>query len=335
MQDPSAVHHSPRKSDFRPTASWENLRLRAELLRRLRDFFAERGFLEVETPILSADTVVDRHLDPFCTDVAGPPGESPRRLWLQTSPEFAMKRLLAAGGEAIYQVARVFRLGEQGPLHNGEFTMVEWYRTGDTMDEGIQLTSDLCQAMLRRGPAERLTYAEAFQQHVGLDPHTCDTEALVSAVAALGIAPPASLAADDRDGWLDLLLVERVQPNLGVTRPLLLYDYPASQAALARIRPQDPPVAERFELYVSGIELANGYHELLDPAELRVRNHRANAQRHADGKQTLPEESRLLAAMQAGLPPAVGVSLGFDRLVMLAAGAKNLDEVIAFPFHRA
>ena len=147
--------------------------------------------------------------------------------------------------------------------------------------------------------------------------------------------PPASLAPDDRDGWLDLLLVERVQPHLGVERPALVYDYPASQAALARIRPDDPPVAERFELYVAGIELANGYHELLDPAELRARNARANAQRVADGKPALPEESRLLAAMEAGLPPAVGVALGFDRLVMLAAGAKSIAEVMAFPFDRA
>ncbi len=150
-----------------------------------------------------------------------------------------------------------------------------------------------------------------------------------------GIEAPASLAPEDRDGWLDLLMVERVQPHLGVERPTLLYDYPASQAALARVRPGNPPVAERFELFVAGIELANGYHELLDPAELRARNSRVNAQRRADGKPALPEESRLLAAMEAGLPPAVGVALGFDRLVMLAAGAKSILDVIAFPFDRA
>ncbi|MHC4180615.1 MAG: amino acid--tRNA ligase-related protein, partial [Planctomycetota bacterium] len=146
---------------------------------------------------------------------------------------------------------------------------------------------------------------------------------------------PASLSAEDRDGWLDLLLAERVRPHLGHGRPVLLYDYPAGQAALARVRPGEPPVAERFELYVSGIELANGYHELLDPAELRRRSSKANAQRQADGKAPLPEQSRLLAAMQSGLPAAVGVSLGFDRLVMLAAGAKSLAEVMAFPFDRA
>ena len=321
--------------DFRPTATWQNLRLRADLLRRLREFFAERDFLEVETPVLSADTVVDRHLDPFATELPVGPDAAPRKLWLQTSPEFAMKRLLAAGGRAIYQVARAFRLGEQGPLHNPEYTAVEWYRAGDGTEEGMQLTSDLCEALLQRGPAERVSYAEAFRRHVGVDPHTAGTGELVAAAERCGVVPPASLAREDRDGWLDLLLNERVQSHLGHQRPVLLYDYPAGQAALAKVRAGPPPVAERFELYVSTVELANGYHELLDPAELRRRNVQVNAQRRADGKQPLPEQSRLLAAMQSGLPAAVGVSLGFDRLVMLAAGAKCLSEVMAFPFDRA
>ncbi|NQU25618.1 MAG: EF-P lysine aminoacylase GenX [Candidatus Nealsonbacteria bacterium] len=316
-------------NDFRPTANWQNLRLRADLLRRTREFFDSLAFLEVETPILSADTVVDRHLDPFCVDVAG------RQLWLQTSPEFAMKRLLAAGAEAIYQITRAFRLGEQGPLHNPEFTMVEWYRTGDYPDEGMALTGRLCDALLRRGPAERVSYAEAFERHVGLNPHTAETGALVASVRKHGIAAPGSLAADDRDGWLELLLVERVRPHLGTERPTILCDYPAGQSALAQIRDGDPPVAERFELFVDGIELANGYHELLDADELSRRNQHVNAQRRRDGKPPLPGESRLLAAMRAGLPGSVGVAMGFDRVVMLAAGAKSLAEVTAFPWDRA
>ncbi len=329
-------HNAPQR-DFRPAASWENLRLRAELLRRLREFFHERGFLEVETPILSADTVVDRHLDPFCVVVAdGSNGSAgPKRLWLQTSPEFCMKRLLAAGAKAIYQVTRALRQGEQGPLHNPEFTMVEWYQVGDGMAEGMQLLSDLCEALLNRGPAEEIRYADAFERHVGLNPHTADTQALVAEAESSAVAPPASLREDDRDGWLDLLLVERVQPHLGQSRPAILYDYPAGQAALAHVRSGDPPVAERFELFVSGVELANGYHELVDPAVLCGRNARGNALRQSDGKGRLPETSRLLRAMEAGLPPATGAALGFDRVVMLAAGAKSLDEVIAFPFDRA
>jgi elongation factor P--(R)-beta-lysine ligase len=330
------------RDDFRPTASWENLRLRADLLRRLRDFFHQRGFLEVETPILSADTVVDRHLDPFEVHCGAgvPPAVQPGRphhnpLWLQTSPEFGMKRLLAGGGPSIYQVSRVFRQGEQGKLHNPEFTLVEWYQVDVGPDEGMRFTSDLCDALLGRGPAERLSYGEAFARHVGLDPHRAAAADLVSAGRACVSPPPQDLSSEDRDGWLDWLLTERIQPHLGIPRPTLLFDYPASQAALARVRPGEVPVAERFELYVAGIELANGYHELLDPAELRRRNARVNVQRRADGKPALPEESRLLAAMEAGLPPAVGVALGFDRLVMLAAGATSVAEVIAFPWERA
>jgi lysyl-tRNA synthetase class 2 len=322
---------------FLPSASWQNLRLRARLLARLRDFFHQRGFLEVETPILSADTVVDRHLDPFCvsSDDASAAPKPGRPCWLQTSPEFCMKRLLAAGAEAIYQITRAFRQGECGPLHNPEFTIVEWYRAGDGMDEGIALLSDLCEALLGRGPAERLSYREAFQRYAGFDPHTAEAKALRSAAEDHRVAAPASLRPDDHDGWLDLLLADRVAPHLGHPGPVILYDYPAGQSALARVRPGDPPVAERFELFVSGVELANGYHELLDPAELRRRNTQNNALRQADGKQSLPEESRLLEAMEAGLPASTGVALGFDRIAMLAAGAKRLDEVIAFPFGRA
>jgi lysyl-tRNA synthetase class 2 len=328
---------APPPAGFLPTAPWENLRLRAQLLRRVRQFFDTRDFLEVETPILSADTAIDRHIDPMpvtLDDWARGPG-MPGRLWLQTSPEFGMKRLLAAGAKAIYQVTRAFRQGERGPLHNPEFTMVEWYRVGDGMQEGMRLLSDLGECLLGRGAAEAVSYGEAFAWHVGLDPHTASGAELASRAQSLKISIPASLAAEDRDGWLDLLVSERVQPNLGRQRPAILYDYPASQAALARIRPGRPPVAERFELYVSGIELANGYHELVDPAALRERNARNNALRQADGKPRLPEESRLLAAMEAGLPPAAGVALGFDRVVMLAAGASDIRQVLAFPMEQA
>jgi lysyl-tRNA synthetase class 2 len=324
----------PACDDYLPTASWQNLRLRASLLRRLREFFHDRGFLEVETPILSADTVVDRHLDPFSLTV-GPAGGRSQTFWLQTSPEFAMKRLLAAGAEAIYQVSRVFRQAEQGPLHNPEFTLVEWYRRGDGLRAGMQLASDLCETLLGRGPAELLSYAEAFERYAGLDPHAASLDTLIAAARQCDPPPPASMAHDDRDGWLDWLLTARVQAHLGVERPLLLYDFPAGQAALAQIRPGPPSLAERFELYASGWELANGYHELLDAGELRRRNVRANDLRRRDGKAALPEESRLLAAMERGLPPAVGCALGFDRLVMLAAGARSIDEVIAFPWDRA
>jgi lysyl-tRNA synthetase class 2 len=245
-----------------------------------------------------------------------------------------MKRLLAAGAPAIYQIAKAFRADEIGAQHNPEFTIVEWYRPGDDMSAGMQFLSDLCEVLFGRGPSQRLSYAEAFQQHVAVDPHRTSLAELRSAAVALDLSAPASLG-DDRDGWLDFLMTERIHPHLGIKQPAIVFDFPASQAALAQIRVGDPTVGERFELYVDGIELANGYHELLDPAELRRRQADANARRRADGRAELPEESRLLAAMDAGLPTSTGVALGFDRLVMIAAGASHIREVLAFPIDLA
>jgi len=328
---------SDRPADFDPTASWDHLRHRAELLRRVRRFFDERGFLEVETPVLSHDSVVDRHLDPLkvqlFADAREPDGGE--SMWLQTSPEFAMKRLLASGAKAIFQIARAFRGGERGPLHNPEFTMVEWYRVGDSMEAGIDLLDDLAQAMLERGPARRLSYAEAFQQQIGVDPHRCDVSELRQVADRAALELPASWEYHDRDAWLDLLLVTLIEPALGHESPVILFDYPVHQAALAQIRSDPFPVAERFELYADGIELANGYHELLDPDVLVERTRVANRARADDGKYQLPSHSRLLEAMQHGLPPCSGVALGFDRLVMVALGARNLSEVMAFPIDRA
>ena len=338
----SASRHETARSqalddESRPTASWERLRLRARLLQGLRRFFDERSFLEVETPLLSRDTVVDRHIDPLSVVLFDDPcqPEAGRRMWLQTSPEFALKRLLASGGERIYQVAKAFRAGERGKLHNPEFTLAEWYRVGDSMEDGMQLLADLVCQLLPVSGVDRLSYRDAFRQHLGIDPHTASVRELAAIASSRDVVVPQRMSDSDRDDWLDLLLTERVQPHLGQERPLIVFDYPASQAALSRVRHEQPPVAERFELFLEGIELANGYHELLDAAVLRERNRLANAQRRADGKYELPEESRLLHAMQRGLPPCTGVALGFDRLVMLAARAEQLSEVIAFPIDRA
>jgi lysyl-tRNA synthetase class 2 len=312
------------------------LRTRADLLARVRSFFAERAFLEVETPLLSADTVVDRHLDPLSVVSPDDPRDPSRgrTMWLQTSPEFGMKRLMAAGGEAIYQITRAFRAGESGERHNPEFTMVEWYRRDDTLEQGMQLLSDLAEVLFERGASERIAYADAFRSATGVDPHDATGQQLAAAARDLKISISDSLAPADRDTWLHLLMSHVVEPGLGRDRPAIVYDYPASQAALARLR-GNPPVAERFELYVGGMELANGYHELLDAEILRQRNRQANAQRIADGKPPLPNESRLLAAMEHGLPACTGVALGFDRAVMVATGAKHIREVIAFPIDRA
>jgi lysyl-tRNA synthetase class 2 len=322
---------------WQPTARLEILRQRSDLLRRARQFFHERDFIEVETPLLSADVVVDRHLDPMAVVLPADP-RSPavgRTLWLQTSPEFGMKRLLAAGAEAIFQITRAFRAGEQGPLHNPEFTMLEWYRVGDDMQQAMALLSKLAEALFSRGAAEIIPYAQAFRQHVQLDPHVATIDELRRAANRLRVTAPTSYSTADHDSWLDLLLVDCVQPRLGTSRPTIVCDYPASQAALARVREGSPRVAERFELYLDGIELANGYHELLDANILRERADRANKQRAAEGKPMLPQESRLLSAMEAGLPACSGVALGFDRAVMMATGAKSIAEVICFPIDRA
>jgi len=324
--------------DFRPTATWDRLRLRATLLKQLRQFFDEQGFLEVETPLLSTDTCVDRHLDPIPVLLPDDPRhlEQGRRMWLQTSPEFGMKRLMASGGEAIYQMTRAFRMAEVGQFHNPEFTILEWYRRGDSMQDGMALLSELSDTLLGTGPATLLGYAEAFQRFVGVDPLRASDQELQQAANDSGIQLTESGSSHtDRDDWLNLLLTELIEPRLSQEGATILYDYPASQAALAKVRAGDPPVAERFELYVAGIELANGYHELVDADVLRQRNAEANVARTNDGKYTVPTDSRLLTAMQHGLPECTGVALGWDRLVMLAAGASVISDVLSFPDDRA
>lgn len=317
----------------------------------------------METPILSADIVVDAWLEPFVADFLPQPqdwskGGYPR--YLQTSPEFAMKRLLGAGATAIYQLGKVFRNGECGQRHNPEFTMLEWYRVGDDHHAQMRFTQSLVQRVftvatqlqintssprqeLERRVAdprgfERLTYDDAFERYAGRRVLAANQDSLVNLAFDRGLVPPPGLDRVDRDGWLNWLLTELVEPHLGRNRPTFLYDYPASQAALARTTrpyPDAPAVAERFELYIDGVELCNGYHELTDANVLRERIAEQLALRSAAGLRPLPSDSRLLAAMDAGLPAASGNALGVDRLVMLALGATSLADVIAFPFDRA
>jgi lysyl-tRNA synthetase class 2 len=277
--------------------------------------------------------MVDRHLDPYrVTLFADPTRVDDGPTWyLQTSPEFHMKRLLVAGAEAIYQVAPAYRAAETGDLHNGEFTMVEWYRVGDDMTEGMSLLDELVQTLLQCPPAQRLSYQAAFATHVGLDPLTADVAQLRQAAADSGPLPEAM----DRDDLLQWLMSTQVEPAFSTTCPTIVYHFPVSQAALARVAPSDPRVAERFELYHGGVELANGYHELLDPAAFADRLAHANQQRIAENKPPLPIQNRLVDALHQGMPPCAGVALGWDRLVMLALGAKSIRQVLAFPTDRA
>jgi lysyl-tRNA synthetase class 2 len=320
------------RSDWQPTAALSALRHRAGMLAQLRRFFAARGVLEVETPILSASAVSDPQIESLTTCVAGLPG----RFYLNTSPEFPMKRLLASGSGDIYQVCKVFRDAERGRWHNPEFTMIEWYRLGlddaALMTEVEGLAAELLAPHRRLEPAERLTYADALRRYAGVDAHADAESTLERAAAEHGIVCQAEL---DRDAKLDLLMGMVVGPKLGRDRPCFICDYPASQASLARLKPGLPAVAARFEFYVDGIELANGFHELANAEEQRARFTQDLAIRQARGQVQPPLDERLLAALQAGIPDCAGVALGFDRLVAIAVGASRLAEAMAFPIDTA
>jgi lysyl-tRNA synthetase class 2 len=321
-------------ADFLPTASLATMKARHELLKRLRSFFDDRDFLEVTTPILSADTVVDEHLDPFQVTCYTDPTDwhsGPIR-YLQTSPEFHMKRILCAGATAIYQITHAFRAAEAGALHNPEFTMAEWYRVGDDMHDGIRLLCNLMQAVSDCGTIAQASYAEVFTQAIGLDPHRASTAELQEMTRTQTNEDTASLTTDDCLHWL---WSSQVTPQLGASEPVIVYEFPASQAALAEIRDDQPPVAERFELYWRGVELANGYCELRSAAELRRRILKITEKRHKSEKMPLPGDSRLLTAMQRGLPGCSGVALGVDRLLMLLCGEESIKRVLTFAFPRA
>jgi lysyl-tRNA synthetase class 2 len=315
----------------------EMLRARANLLQVVRQFFDQRNFVEVQTPILSQDIVVDRYLEPLSI-----PGEQlsiPRArgqtFWLQTSPEFAMKRLLATGVEAIYQISHAFRAGEAGRLHNPEFIMLEWYRCGDDLQAGMNLLREFTCAVFGQPNCQLTSYREVFQQHALIEPLAAAVNDFRQRAMELNLDVTSLEAIDDLDVWRNFFLANVVEPRLGYPVPQIVFDWPASQAALARIRQDDPPVAERFELYYRGVELANGYHELLDADELLRRNRATNRNRELDGRRQLPDESRLLQTMRTGLPACCGVAVGFDRLLMVATGKHDLREVIPFPIEIA
>jgi lysyl-tRNA synthetase class 2 len=311
---------------------------RGQLTRAVRTFFERRGYTEVETPYAVAAPGEEVHLRAFGT-VREHPGGGAEPLWLNTSPEFAMKRLLVAGAGPIFQFARVWRNGEASATHAPEFTMLEWYRPGATMDSLIAETTELLRDVLPpvvrcRGATtdlsrfERLTVAAAFARHAGVP----DLLAIGEDAAALAVAAKAT----QRPGedWEDLffrLLLERIEPHLGRRHPTFLTHWPAAQAALARRDPADPRVAERFELFVCGIELANAFTELTDAAEQRARFMADRARRLALGGQDWPLDEDFLAALEHGMPPCSGIALGFDRLAMIAAGAGRIGEVLWLP----
>lgn len=320
--------------DWRPTATIETLRERARLLAEVRAFFARRGVLEVETPVLGHGGSTEVHLASLSAEATTPAGRE--RLWLQTSPEFHMKRLLAAGSGPIFQLARSFRDGEVGRRHNLEFTMLEWYRPGLELDALIEETAGLVSTVLGRepgdeaGPLRRRRYRELFREHLAIDPFTAPLAELRRRAGEVG---GLDMADSDRDGCLDLLMSLEIEPRLGREGLEVVVDYPASQAALARHHrdPEDGArVASRFELYLEGLELANGYDELTDAEEQAVRFKQDNAARRAAGLPEVDLDQRLLAALAHGMPAGSGVALGLDRLIQLALGKASVADVMAF-----
>lgn len=307
------------------------LRLRARVYGLVRAFFAERGVLEVETPMLSAAGNTEPNIESFATCFDGHVDAGPCERFLRTSPEYPLKRLLATGLGDCYELGRVFRNGEAGRSHNPEFTMLEWYRVGldhrRLMEEAIELVQAAQALVGPLGAVRVVSYRDLFRESLGIDPLLANDEALRAPLAEFAIDP----AGLGRDDWLDLLLTHRLQPAFARGDITAIYDYPASQCALARVRDGDPPVAERFELYLGPHELANGYHELRDAGEQRARFERDNARRRARGQRDLPLDERLLAVLDS-LPDCAGVALGIERLLMCLLDTDAIADVLAFPF---
>ena len=337
------------RDEWQPSCSLEILHVRAAMLHAARNFFHERGYLEVETPCLSRDIVIDAWLEPMQIEQGG------QRWFLQTSPEACMKRLLAAGSGSIFQISRVFRAGESGTRHNPEFTMIEWYGVDTTWQQQMELTEWLVRACLaaaakvtgytplhawQEGDFRQTTYETAFRRKFELNVHQASHAELLLASAEHNVPLPDSCISASRDDVLNAMLAFAIEPSLGrhpstnSSAPEFLCDYPASQAALAVTSETDPPVARRFELYIDGIELCNGYQELTDVSELERRDLHQNSVRSTCSLSPLPGADRLKAAMKAGLPRCAGVAMGFDRLVMIAANTASISEVLAFPADR-
>jgi lysyl-tRNA synthetase class 2 len=311
-----------------------NLRLRAQVYAAIRGFFSERDVLEVETPILSAAGNTDPNIQSFHATFTGHVDAGARERWLRTSPEFPLKRLLAAGVGDCYEMGRVFRNGEAGGRHNPEFTMLEWYRVGWDHNRLAREVIDLLERLLlqagRTFEIVETTYRGLFHDALGVDALLDPIEVLKKPLADANISSDGL----ERDDWLDLLLTHRIQPEFPRDRITVVSEFPASQCALARIRQSDPPVAERFEAYVGRYEVANGYHELNDAAEQRLRFERDNAKRRERGDLEVPMDERLLGVL-GDMPACAGVALGIERLLMVLANTDAIGDVLAFPFSEA
>ncbi len=320
---------------WQPTTTLAQLKTRAEILAKIREFFAIRQVMEVETPLLSQATVPTPYIHSLTTECFLPGQSQSQKFYLQTSPEFAMKRLLAASSGPIYQICKAFRADHRGRFHNPEFTILEWYRPGFTHRDLMIEVDALLRRTLTCEVAKCESYGELFQKHCDLNPYAADIKILSDCAKKHRINFDED-ALKDKTDWLQFLMMHLIEPRLGQNRqPTFVIDFPAEQAALAKIDPGPPAVAERFEVYWKGVELANGFHELCDAQEQRRRFEEENASRRAQGLPEIPIDENFLAALSHGLPACAGVALGVDRLVMAALGATDVSEVMAFPIERA
>ncbi len=317
--------------NWQPNTTLDTLKCRAKLLNIARQFFQNNHFLEVDTPCLSQSTTPDPNIESFTTQFNN------TRYFLHTSPEFPMKRLLASGSGAIYQICKVFRQGDAGRNHNPEFTLIEWYQPGmgyrELMEQVDQFVRLLLKDTLPLNETVALTYRQAFEQYAGFNPLATSREQLRTVISENNIQLHEQTLT--HDAYLDLIMSVIVQPNLPKDKPVFIYDYPATQAALANIRQGEDNVAERFELFINGIELANGYQELLDATEQQQRFENENKQRLAAGQQTIPIDAHLIEALQQGMLMVSGVALGLERVLMLAMGIDSIRDVIAFTTDKA
>lgn len=304
---------------------------RAAMFVEVRSFFATRGVIEVDCPVISARASVDTHIDLMPVRYQGA-----EIRYLHSSPEYGMKRLLAKGIGDIFQMSHVFRDGECGLKHNPEFTLVEWYRLGMTFSQMIDETCQFIKLFIGELPINFISYREAFIRYVGFDYLNLDTEQLAEKLRSHGVDVPLEIEVEGKDAVMNIALAIKMEPNLGIDGLTVLNYYPASQAALARTSIRDgEEVAERFEVYYQGLELANGYFELADPEEQMRRFEEANNQRQELGKDRLPIDDNFLKALEEGLPECCGVAVGFDRLMMLRHRVDNISEVISFDWNEA
>ncbi|MCK4707307.1 MAG: EF-P lysine aminoacylase GenX [Gammaproteobacteria bacterium] len=317
--------------NWKAVSGIENMKKRARMLQSIRAFFVERDVLEVDTPSISIAAVTDLHIESFVTEMQH------QNYYLQTSPEYPMKRLLASGYPSIYQICKVYRKEEQGLFHNPEFSMLEWYRLGfdyrQLMEEVIALLELLSAESGLKTSVEKVSYQQAFIQHVDINPLHTTVEKCRQCCLKQQIEVPQGMSDDNVDEWLDWILTQAVAPAFNKKGFTILYDYPASQCALATIS-KDGSVAERFEVFYGELELANGFNELTDASEQRQRFENDNKKRLENGLEVLPLDENFLAALEAGLPECAGVAIGLDRLLMVLTGKAVISEVLAFPFDR-